>query len=317
MRISDLEKVTPLYKTNFTKLGTKYEGKVRDNYSIGNGERIVISTDRVSAFDRVLGCVPLKGQVLNYLAAWWFGVSDHVVPNHVISIVDPCAIRCIDCIPLLCEFVVRAYITGNTSTSMWTHYEKGAREFCGYKMPDGIRKNSKLPVPILTPSTKAPKGQHDISGSRSDILNTGLITARDFDVAAQMALALFNYSQKIVNAAGLILVDTKYEFGRTPDGKIVVIDEINTPDSSRYWITDTYHNAYSKGLDPNSLDKDTIRRYVAGLGYKGDGASPEIPFGVKVETLNKYVAAYERITMKKFIANIEDPITRLQKNLSC
>jgi phosphoribosylaminoimidazole-succinocarboxamide synthase len=317
MRISNLEKITPLYRTNFTNLGAKYEGKVRDNYSVGNGERIVISTDRVSAFDRVLGSVPLKGQILNLLTAWWFGVTDHVVPNHVISIVDPSAIRCIDCTPLMCEFVVRAYITGNTSTSMWTHYENGAREFCGYKMPDGIRKNSKLPVPILTPSTKAPKGQHDISGARSDILNTGLITAHDFDVAAQMALALFDYSQKIVNAAGLILVDTKYEFGRTPDGKIVVIDEINTPDSSRYWIANTYHDAYSKGLDPNSLDKDTIRRYIAGLGYKGDGIPPEIPFSVKVETLNKYVAAYECITMKKFIANVEDPITRLQKNLSC
>jgi phosphoribosylaminoimidazole-succinocarboxamide synthase len=313
----NLQTIIPLFKTNFKNLGKKYEGKVRDNYSIGNNKRIVISTDRISAFDNVLGSIPLKGQVLNSLAAWWFDVSKHIVPNHIINVVDPCAIKCVECTPLMCEFVVRAYITGNTSTSMWSHYEQGKREFCGYKLPDGIKKNSKLPVPILTPSTKAPKGQHDISGSRKDILNTGLISARDFDEAAALAFELFNFGQKLAFVSGLILVDTKYEFGKTKDGKIIVIDEIHTPDSSRYWELNSYDELYQNNKEPLSFDKDFIRNYMINFGYRGEGVIPVIPFNIKVEAIKKYINAYERITMKKFVPNFEEPLVRLRRNLGC
>jgi len=303
-----------LDRTDLNGLGTKYEGKVRDNYSQG-GRRWLVVTDRISAFDHVLGTIPFKGQVLNGLAAYWFDRTKDVVPNHVVSVPDPNVLECIECEPLLVEMVMRSYLTGTTSTSIWTHYEAGERVFCGHPLPDGMRKNQKLPAPILTPATKAPKGQHDVSGSREEILATGHVAAADFDAAAELAAKLFAAGQAACAERGLILVDTKYEFGKTKDGRIVVIDEIHTPDSSRFWMRDTYDERFAAGQDPEPLDKDFVRRYYVGIGYRGDGPPPPLPDDVRVGAAKRYIEAFERITGKPFVPDTEDPLPRIRRNL--
>jgi phosphoribosylaminoimidazole-succinocarboxamide synthase len=305
-----------LSETHLDALGKKYEGKVRDNYTTADGRRFIVVTDRISAFDRVLGTIPFKGQVLNRMAAWWFAKTKGVAPNHVLGVPDPNVLECVECTPVLVEMVVRAYATGTTSTSLWTHYEKGARVFCGHRLPDGLVKHQKLPSPILTPTTKAPKGEHDVSGSREEILATGLVTARDFDEAAVVAMRLFAEGQKMCAARGLILVDTKYEFGRTKDGKLVVIDEIHTPDSSRFWKAATYDARMKKGEDPEALDKDFVRRHYISVGYKGDGPAPSMPDDVRVGAAQRYIEAYELITGEPFLPDTEPPATRLPKNLA-
>src|SRR5688572_9990618 len=212
-----------LDSTSLDVLGKKYEGKVRDNYTTSDGRRLIVVTDRISAFDRVLGTLPLKGQVLNQLAGFWFERTRDVADNHMLGIPDPNVLEARECRPLPVEMVMRAYVTGVTSTSIWTHYAQGKREFCGHKLPDGLRKNERLPAPILTPSTKAPKGDHDVSASREEILQMGHISPRDFDAAAEIARSLFEYGQRWCAERGLILVDTKYELGKTKKGDIVVI----------------------------------------------------------------------------------------------
>jgi phosphoribosylaminoimidazole-succinocarboxamide synthase len=304
----------PLDSTDFGWLGTKYEGKVRDNYT-RQDERFIVVTDRISAFDRVLGTLPLKGQVLNRLAAYWFERTRDVAPNHVKGVPDPNVLQCIECEPILVEMVVRAYATGSTSTSLWTHYEKGERVFCGHRLPDGLVKNQKLPAPILTPTTKAPKGEHDVSGSREEILATGKVTAKDFDAAAEIAMRLFARGQEMCAARGHILVDTKYEFGRAKDGRILVIDEIHTPDSSRFWKASTYGERFGRGEDPEPLDKDFVRRHYTQQGYKGDGPPPPLPDDVRVGAARRYIEAYEAITGEAFVADLEAPIPRITRNL--
>jgi phosphoribosylaminoimidazole-succinocarboxamide synthase len=300
--------------TDFPTLGARYEGKVRDNYT-HQGERFIVVTDRISAFDRVLGTVPFKGQVLNRLAAWWFEQTKGVAENHMLSVPDPNVLRCVECTPILVEMVVRAYATGTTSTSLWTHYERGVRDFCGHRLPNGLKKHQKLPEPILTPTTKAPKGEHDVSGSREEILATGHVTAKDFDEAAVVAMKLFVAGQRLSAERGLILVDTKYEFGRTPDGKLVVIDEIHTPDSSRFWRAATYDERMRAGQDPDPLDKDFVRRWYIAQGYKGDGEAPPMTDDVRVGAAERYIAAYEQITGEPFVPDTQPPLARMKKNL--
>jgi len=304
-----------LEHTDFTALGAKYEGKVRDNYSTTDGRRFIVVTDRISAFDCVLGTIPFKGQVLNGMAAWWFEQTSNVAPNHVLRVPDPNVLECVECTPVLVEMVVRAYATGTTSTSLWTHYERGVRNFCGYQLPEGLKKHQKLPAPILTPTTKAPKGEHDVSGSREEILATGQVSARDFDEAAEIAMRLFAAGQRTCVERGLILVDTKYEFGRTRDGKLVVIDEIHTPDSSRFWQKATYEERFAAGQDPEPLDKDFVRRWYGAQGYKGDGTPPPMPDDVRIGAAQKYIAAYEQITGRAFEPSTEPPVARIRKNL--
>ncbi len=301
--------------TDFPSLGKKYEGKVRDNYSTPDGRRVLVVTDRISAFDRVLGTLPYKGQVLNALAAWWFEETKHIVPNHVIDVPDPNVMIGAECEPLMVEMIVRAYVTGTTDTSIWTHYAKGVREFCGHRLPDGLRKHQQLEKPILTPSTKAEHGDHDVSVSREEIIKMGAVSARDFDEASEYAMALFAYGQKVCASRGLILVDTKYEFGRTKDGKIVVIDEIHTADSSRFWLADKYQAAFEAGEDPKSFDKDYVRRWMSSQGYRGDGPIPAIPDEVRVEAAARYIEACDTIRGQAFVANTEEPQARMRKNL--
>ena len=304
-----------LEHTSLDALGHKYEGKVRDNYTTSDGRRYIVVTDRISAFDRVLGTLPLKGQILNRLAAFWFERTRDIAPNHMLSLPDPCVLEARECMPLPVEMVMRAYVTGVTSTSIWTHYAAGERVFCGHRLPDGLRKHERLPEPILTPSTKADKGDHDVSASREEILAMGRMEARDFDAAAEIARALFAQGQAWCAARGLILVDTKYELGKDRSGKIVVIDEIHTPDSSRFWFTSTYADRFARGEDPESFDKEYVRRYLAGVGFKGDGPIPPIPDEVRIEATRRYLEAYETITGTAFVPDLEDPAVRIPRNL--
>jgi len=304
-----------LETTFFEGLGTRYEGKVRDNYTTSDGRRMIVVTDRISAFDRVIGTLPFKGQVLNRIAAWWFETTANVVPNHMLRLVDPAVIEVVECQPLAVEMIVRAYLTGVTSTSIWTHYKRGERVFCGHKLPDGLKENEKLPQPILTPSTKAAKGGHDVSASRDEILAMGQITAADFDAAAEMSMSLFSFGQKLCQQRGLILVDTKYEFGKTPDGRIVVIDEIHTPDSSRFWFEKTYGERIAAGQRPDSFDKEYVRRWLSGQGFTGDGPIPVIPDEVRIEAARRYIETYETITGEPFVPDTTPPIDRIRRNL--
>ncbi len=301
--------------TDFVGLGAKYQGKVRDNYTTADGHRILVVTDRISAFDRVLGTLPFKGQVLNALTAWWFDETETIAPNHMLSVPDPNVLIGEECEPLKVEMIVRAYVTGTTSTSIWTHYEKGVRVFCGHRLPDGLRKHQALPEPILTPSTKAPQGDHDVSVSREEIIAMGAVSARDFDAAAEYALALFRHGQKVCAERGLILVDTKYEFGRNKEGEIIVIDEIHTADSSRFWWAEGYREAFEAGRDPRSLDKDYVRRWLGTQGYRGDGPVPFIPDEVRVEAAERYIEACDAIRGEPFVPDTEAPLPRIKRHL--
>jgi phosphoribosylaminoimidazole-succinocarboxamide synthase len=305
----------PLVETTIPGLGPVSRGKVRDSY-VRDGRRFIVTTDRISAFDRVLGTIPFKGQVLNRVAAFWFERTRELVPNHMVGCPDPAVMEVLDCEPLPVEMVVRAYLTGSTSTSIWTHYAKGVRAFCGNVLPDGMTVHQKLERPILTPSTKAEHGDHDISVSREEILAMGRIPAAEFDEVARMSFALFAAGQRHCAANGLILVDTKYEFGRTRDGRIVVIDEVHTPDSSRFWQAATYESRRAAGQEPEGLDKEYVRVWLKKeRGFAGDGPIPEIPAEIRVEAARRYIAACEQVTGERFVPDTAEPNARIARNL--
>lgn len=301
--------------TDLSWLGRGYKGKVRDNYTTTDGRRFLVVTDRISAFDRVLGTLPFKGQVLNQLAAYWFDTTKDLVPNHLLSVPDPNVMECVECVPLDVEMVVRAYLTGVSSTSILTAYDNGAREFCGHKLPDGLKPHERLPQPILTPTTKARDGAHDQNASREEIIASGAVNAKDFDVAAAHAMALFRFGEKACAARGLILVDTKYEFGKTPDGRIVVIDEIHTPDSSRFWYSRSYEERQRAGKTPESFDKEYVRRWLVDQNYRGEGTPPKIADEVRLEAARRYIEACDTIRGEPFVPNLEAPNARIEKNL--
>ena len=301
-----------LDKTNF-KIGKKYEGKVRDNYIL-NEKRIIITTDRISAFDRVLCTIPFKGQVLNQTSAFWFEKTKHIVKNHVIDVPDSNAMVVNECELIPLEMVVRGYITGVTTTSAWYNYEKGVRNFCGNKLPDGMRKNQKFEKPIITPTTKEFEGKHDQLISGEEAIKKGIVDEETYRKMEKAALALFDFGTKLVAKNNLILVDTKYEFGDL-NGQLVLIDEIHTPDSSRFWIKDTYKELFSKGEEPQKLDKEYVRQWLANKGFIGDGKIPHIPDEVKIEAAKRYITAYEMITGKEFKAKNEDILERIDNNI--
>lgn len=304
-----------LQATDFPNLGSKYEGKVRDNYS-KDGRRIIIVTDRLSAFDRVIALIPFKGQVLNQMAKFWFEKTGDIVGNHVIEFPDPNVVTAKECNALPVEMVVRGYLTGVTTTSVWYNYEKGVRNFCGNHLPDGMKKNQKFDQPILTPSTKAEKGDHDESVSREDILARGIITPEQFDYMAEVSMKLYARGVEIAAKQGIILVDTKYEFGVNADGEIVLIDEIHTPDSSRFWFANEYDARFASGEEQKKIDKEYLREWLADRGFRGDGEIPEIPEEVRVETARRYIEAYELITGETFEAEVGNVNERLKNNLN-
>lgn len=304
------------WKTIGGRTLARYDGKVRDCFiDTENRERIIVVTDRLSAFDAVVGTIPFKGQVLNQIAQFWFEHTRDIAPNHMLRVPDPNVMVARECEPLPVELVMRAYLTGVTSTSIWKAYEAGKREFCGHPLPEGMRKNQPLPKPILTPSTKAAKGDHDVSVSKDELLAMGRIAPEVFEQAAAIAEQLFAAGQAHAAKQGLILADTKYEMGIVrEDGqeKIVVIDEIHTPDSSRYWYADDYEERLARGEEPRSLDKEYVRRWLANEAkWSGDGPPPELPGEVRVEAARRYIASYEIVTGKKFVPDTREPVARI------
>ena len=276
----------------------RLQGKVRDIY-LCNGYRVLITTDRISAFDRVLGLIPFKGQILNQLSAWWYRQTADVVASAMVSVPDPnvMVVRELPAIPI--EVIVRGYITGVTTTSLWYLYQQGERQPYGIPLPEGLHKNAPLPHPIITPTTKATGGRHDERVTRGELLSRGLVSADLWEKVESAALALFERGQARAAQAGLILVDTKYEFG-VAAGEPVLIDEVHTPDSSRYWLAESYSERIARGEEPESMDKEFLRRWLAEQGYRGDGNPPTLPEEIIVQTAQRYMAVYERLTGKMF-----------------
>ncbi|MBI5152829.1 phosphoribosylaminoimidazolesuccinocarboxamide synthase [Candidatus Peregrinibacteria bacterium] len=316
--LNDIKRQIPycLAGTNFANLGLRYEGKVRDNYTLNGSRRIIIVTDRLSAFDRVICLIPFKGQVLNQMAKFWFENTADIIGNHAIEYPDPNVIIGHECKPISVEMVVRGYITGVTTTSAWYNYEKGVRNFCGNILAEGLKKNQKFEKPIITPSTKAEHGAHDESVSRDQIIERGLLTAEQYDFLADASLKLYARGVEVCAKQGIILVDTKYEFGISPGGEIVLIDEIHTPDSSRFWFADEYEQRFASGEEQKKIDKEYLREWLAERGFRGEGEIPTIPDDIKAETARRYIEAFELITGQKFDAEVGPVLARLEKNLS-
>jgi len=282
-----------LTETNLSAVN-KRTGKVRDQYELED-RLILVTTDRQSAFDRVLASIPFKGQVLNLTSAWWFEQTKDIIPNHVIDIPDPNATLAKKCDVFPIEFVVRGYITGSTSTSLWTVYNNGDREYCGNILPEGLVKNQKLESNMLTPTTK--EEHHDRPISPNELVSEGWMTQKDWDYCSQKALELFAFGQQKAMENGIILVDTKYEMGRDVDENIVLIDEIHTPDSSRYWIAETYDERMAAGQEPQNIDKEFLRLwFVDNCDPYNDETLPDAPVELITELSSRYIYLYETIT---------------------
>ena len=282
-----------LTETNL-QAGDKRTGKVRDQYDLGD-KIALITTDRQSAFDRVLASIPFKGQVLNLTSAWWFEQTKHIIDNQVIDIPDPNVTLAKKCKVFPIEFVVRGYITGSTSTSLWTVYNNGSRDYCGNTLEEGLVKNQKLEANMLTPTTK--EVDHDRPISPEDIVKEGWMNQEDWDYCSGKALELFSFGQEKAAANGMILVDTKYEMGRDSDGNIVLIDEIHTPDSSRYWIAETYDERMNAGEEPQNIDKEFLRLwFMDNCDPYNDEVLPEAPNELVTELSSRYIYLYETIT---------------------
>jgi len=289
--------------TDYEGLGKRISGKVRDSYLL-KGRRVLITTDRVSAFDRILGTIPFKGQVLNQIAAFWFEKTAAKARNHMLAVPDPNVMVVSECEQLPLEFIVRGYITGVTKTSAWHNYQQGVRNLCGNPLPEGLRKDQKLARPILTPTTK--HEEHDRNISREEAICENLIDGATFDAAAELCFRLFDEGVRHAATRGLILVDTKYEIGKL-NGRLVVSDEIHTPDSSRYWFTDTYEELFSKRRDQRKLDKEYLREWLVSRGFRGDGPVPVLPDEIRIEAAKRYIQAYELVTGLTF-QPVEGPI---------
>ena len=299
--------------TNFSNLGDRYVGKVRDVYSQGD-RSILIATDRQSAFDVSFCSIPLKGQTLNQLSAWWFEQISDILPTHVIAVPDPNVMVVKRLEMLKVEIVVRGYLAGSTGTSAWINYSKGLRSFCGNILPDGMKKNQRFEDgPILTPTTK---GEHDELIDPASIISQGLATASQWDEIEAKALALFKRGQEIAAKHGLILVDTKYEMGYDREGRLTIADEVHTPDSSRYWLADSYQERVSQGQEPESLDKEFFRLWLREQGFDYGKPAPEITDLVRVQLASKYIDLFERITGVMFQFPLPASInSRIEVNL--
>jgi phosphoribosylaminoimidazole-succinocarboxamide synthase len=289
-----------LLDAEFPELPGYTSNKVRDTYKLPNRQRLLISTDRQSAFDQILTAVPHKGQVLTQTARYWFDATADICPNQVISYPDPNVVLVKDLDMLPIEIVVRAYLTGSTNTSIWPMYERGDRVIYDHDFPDGYVKNQQLPTAIITPATKPDGDGHDTPITASEILEQGLLTPAQWDEISQKSLALFARGQELAAKKGLILVDTKYEFGLDENGVIVIADEIHTPDSSRFWIAETYQERFDAGQEPNSLDKEFLRLWVSNQCDPYKDTIPEIPPETVSVFSNKYIALYETLTGKTF-----------------
>jgi phosphoribosylaminoimidazole-succinocarboxamide synthase len=308
----------PLADATIPELPNHYRGKVRDNYDLADDRRIIIATDRLSAFDRIIAAIPLKGQVLTQIARFWFDATRDICPNHTIEYPDPNVLVCRRLAIMPVEVVVRDYLTGTTATSVWPMYRAGRREIYGIRFPDGLRENQKLPATIITPTTKAFDGGHDEPLTAGEIVARKLLTPEQWEAVSELALALFARGREIAREHGLILVDTKYEFGFEPAGRIILGDEIHTPDSSRYWLAESCANRFAAGEPPESLDKDFVRRWVSARCDPYRDPIPPIPREIIAEAARLYVDVYETITGQRF--DLPDPampiLSRIRANLA-
>jgi len=275
-------------------------GKVRVSYALEGDRRLFVTTDRLSAFDRIIARVPWKGQVLNELSAWWFEHTADLVANHALAVPDPNVLVARTAAPLAVEVVVRGHITGVTDTALWTRYAAGERTIYGHRFPDGLRKNVPLERPLITPTTKAVDGGHDEPLAIGDVVAEGHVAADVWDRVEAAALAVFERGASRGREAGLILADTKFEFGLAADGELLLIDEVLTPDSSRWWVAETYDERLAAGDEPESLDKEVVRRALAAAGYTGSGPVPDLADDVWAATSDRYVDAFERLTGTTF-----------------
>lgn len=299
---------------NLLNLGKKHSGKVRDSFVVKN-KRVIVTTDRQSAFDKVLGYIPFKGQVLTQLSSFWFKETADIIQNHLIAVPDQNVMLVKNCKLIPIEMVVRGYITGVTDTSIWGSYEKGERIIYGLRFPEGLRKNQKLPEPVVTPTTKAEVG-HDERLTEKEILTKKIISPKLWKQMKKAALSVFARGQKICDRAGIILVDTKYEFGLDEKDKLTLIDEVHTPDSSRYWVKKTHQQRFNKGLEPESYDKEPLRIWFKEHGYTGEGKPPKMPPSFIAKMSMLYQSIYEKITGRVFTADVtEDVQKRIEKNL--
>ncbi len=301
-----------LTETDFSALGLgeRYRGKVRDTYR--QGDRLVlITTDRLSAFDRALTTIPFKGELLNRLSVFWFEKTRSIFPNHVLDVLDPGVLVARACLPFAVEMVVRGYLTG----SLWREYESGERNVYGLRLPDGMRRDQPFEKPWVTPSNKAPLGEHDAPISPAEVVAGGLMSQREWDRVQEAALAIFAEGQRWARSRGLILVDTKYEFGKIGD-TLYLIDEVHTPDSSRYWIAEGSEDRLARGESQRMLDKENIRQWlITERGFKGDGPAPEIPDEVRIDLAQKYLAAFEQITGEAMPLEVGNAQTRTLRSL--
>ena len=291
---------------SFPEATVHHKGKVRESFVLPDGDRAIVVTDRVSAFDYVLGTIPFKGQVLNQIAAWWFRKLEGVVPHHLIDVPDPNVSLVKNVTPLPVEIIVRAYLTGSTKTSSWHAYKNLNRMICGIEMPDGMKKNQPFVSPFITPTTK-PESGHDEAISREEILNQGLVSESIYTQAEAYALKMFALGQKVAAERGLILVDTKYEMGIDQSGYLIVIDEVHTPDSSRYWVAESYPSRFDAGEEPESLDKEFVRRMLVdnGIDISADPTSYDgrafLDEDLRIAAAKKYIQLYEKMTGESFV----------------
>ncbi|PKN99963.1 MAG: phosphoribosylaminoimidazolesuccinocarboxamide synthase [Chloroflexi bacterium HGW-Chloroflexi-4] len=289
------------YASSDLPVTNRITGKVRDWYDLPGNQRLLVTTDRLSAFDRSLAVVPYKGQVLNQLSAWWFEKTADLIPNHILSIPDPNAAIVEKVKPFPVEVIVRGYITGVTETALWRRYELGEREIYGYAFEDGLLKNQQLPTPIITPTTKGGETGHDERLTCVEVVQHGYLDAKRWDQIQIAALKIFKRGQQVAFAAGMILVDTKYEFGLAEDGRIMLIDEVHTPDSSRFWKAESYTERFAAGEEPENFDKEFIRRHYSALGYRGEGEPPVVESDLWVQASQRYIDIYELLTRRTFV----------------
>lgn len=298
-----------------------HKGKVRESFVLDDARRAIVVSDRISAFDFVLGTVPFKGQVLNQIAAWWFHKLDGIVPHHLIDVPDPNISLVKNVQPLPVEIIVRGYLTGSTKTSSWYAYQYSDRMICGIEMPEGMKKNQQFVTPIITPTTKPTgEGEHDENISSAEVVSRGLVDAEIWEKAQKYAMKMFTLGQKVAAEQGLILVDTKYEMGMTTEGELIVIDEVHTPDSSRYWIEETYEGRFSLGVEPEALSKEFVRTALVAKGYDVDDTSADpskyLDDDLRAMAAEKYIELYERVTGESFVFPAEvNAVKRIEKAL--
>ncbi len=291
-------------------------GKVREAWTLPGHRRLLVTTDRISAFDRVIGTVANKGQVLNQLAGWWFAKTSDIVANHVIELPDPNVLIAIDARPLPVEVVVRGRLTGSTSTSLLPRYQRGERLVYGYELPDGLEAHGPLSEALITPTTKATDGGHDEPISCDAVVERGLVGAGLWAQIQKCALELFARGERLAQEAGFVLADTKYEFGLGPDDELLLIDEVHTPDSSRFWAIDSMEERLAAGLAPESFDKEPVRLALKAAGYSGEGPPPQLPADVLADTTRRYVDLYERLTGLAFEPGGQPIEARIQANVA-